>query len=185
MNKQQRTGKTTFSHFMLTKSCPPSVPPALKGRGWYCSKYNTLKAAHWLITCCWIPSCLSCCRQLPAGTDASLTEVRPFHLKKRERKKAQKHSQWWTDQPVATTHYNHGSPPLFFMALIICSWDSPMWWRTLGSIIFAICWFSLAIWDGLTFFDMSPPGGQAHTQTQSYTLSVNMTKLKYSVMEPN
>ncbi len=33
----------------------------------------------------------------------------------------------------------------------------PICWRTLGSIILAICWLSLAICDGLTFLVMSPP----------------------------
>ena len=34
---------------------------------------------------------------------------------------------------------------------------APICWRTLGSIILAICWLSLAICDGFTFLLMSPP----------------------------
>ena len=34
---------------------------------------------------------------------------------------------------------------------------SPICWSTLGSIILAICWLSLAICDGFTFLLMSPP----------------------------
>ena len=34
---------------------------------------------------------------------------------------------------------------------------APICWRTLGSIILAICWLSLAICEGFTFLLMSPP----------------------------
>lgn len=43
---------------------------------------------------------------------------------------------------------------------LIIDWSPampPMWWRTRGSIILAICWFNFAICDWLTFLDISPP----------------------------
>ena len=48
--------------------------------------------------------------------------------------------------------------PCWNCLIMFCSPPMPpICWRTRGSIILATCWFSLAIWAGLTFLLISPP----------------------------